>query len=191
MDTFRIAVRGNASAASQIVNVYTCEVGVFATLTPADVLEYLDSIYTAGLLGAFNTAVVETDFIVEVPVAAHWQFRLGGDFIRPFTHSGDSCPFTVAAVVLGLTPTRRRGKKFLCGVPEAFQTGGIINDSAFATALVNFALTYITPFVLSSGHGTITPGVCHPDGTNFLAFNGSHVDSILGTQVRRKQGRGR
>jgi hypothetical protein len=93
----------------------------------------------------------------------------------------------MAYVIVGVTASRRRGKKFLGPLPESLQNAGVPTAGAI-TALEEFRDGYLATF--SSGGQDYTPGVCKPDGLDFVPFVAARIDLLLGTQRRRKPGVG-
>lgn len=187
----RIAYKGTLNGTDENVNVFTVDaVGDFGAVVPSAVENWIDTMFTANFLAEVSPQVNWSHWQIEVPVSGHWVFAAGGDYLKVGTASGDSLPYFATYVILGLTPSRRRGKKFISGVPESDTGGGVITSGTVISHLSEFATGYVTPFDTTSSMGILTPGVCHPDGSNFLAFNGFHVDELLGSQVRRKIGRG-
>lgn len=188
MGVFRVALVGHLNGADETRNVFTFDSGGGGLPTAAEVATYFDTLFTVGALGQISPVWQSERFIVEEPtITGHWEYRLEGAYVKQGAASDQTLPQQMAYVLIGVTASRRRGKKFLAAVPEPNQQNGVVQGSTI-TALQLVANAWIAGMTV--GIGTADAGVCKPDGTDFLVFNSARVDQILGTQRRRKQGRG-
>lgn len=111
----------------------------------------------------------------------------------PYVFGGESIsnplPRQSAAVLIGRTATPRvQGRKFIGGLTENFQNGGVL-DGVSTTALGGFADVWTdSPFIAAGV--SIYPGVWHKASSEVIRFIGNRVDRFMGTQRRRKQGVG-
>ena len=188
MGTFRLVLDGVIGIGNQTRNVFTMDGGGSSSPSSTAVIEWMDSIFSSAILPLLSIDWASSRIIVELPDGSgHWNYSTEYPYVRAGTGTGDALPFQMALVLVGITPSRRRGKKFVAGFMESIQDGGRVKDSYLAT-FNTMANAYTQPLV--DGATTFESGVCYQDGTNFLAFNGSRSDRVLGTQRRRKQGVG-
>jgi hypothetical protein len=97
-------------------------------------------------------------------------------------------PNAVAAVMLGKAPgVRHVGRKFFSGVGISGVVGNALG-STFLAHLASALVIYIAPFTTFSS-STFAPGVITKVGV-FHPFTGGIVNSLLGSQRRRKPGVG-
>lgn len=184
---FRVALDGTLNNVDVTRNVFTLE---SPSSLPADsaIASYLNSIWHSGLKAYISSLWTTTRFIVEEPDGlGHWQYNHEATITITGTGSGDMLPQQVAGVLVGITASRRRGKKFIAGLLETANIGGILQGTSWE-AMNTAAAAYVAGF--EDTGVTIQAGVCKPDGTSFLEFSGYRVDRVLGTQRRRKQGVG-
>lgn len=188
MGVFRVALEGFISAATKTINVFTFDSGGGGLPTNAEVSTWLDTLYTASVLSGISNAWGSTRFIIEEPDGAgHWAYRDEAVYLRAGSSNGEPFPQQSALVVVGITPSRRRGKKFIACIPESGANNGVVT-AAFLTTFQAYGVAWIASMTV--GIGNAFSGVCKPDGTDFLAFTSSRVDIVMGTQRRRKQGVG-
>lgn len=187
--TVRIAVAGKLNGIDELRNVFTVQDGSSTVPTSSSVAAWITAMYTtSGLLGALSNRVHFDRFIVEIPVGINkWQYTYETALNLTGGLSSDSMPQQVAAVVVGITASRRRGKKFISGISEGNVTNGQLN-SDFITILQAFGNTWIAGFM--DGANQWNAGVCKAGGTDFLQFTSARVDLLTGTQRRRKPGVG-
>ena len=188
MGVFRMALVGRLNGADETRNVYTFDSGGGGLPSAAEVVAYLDTLYTSDFLDQISPLWSSERWIIEEPTGGGlWEYRLEGNYIKTGQGASETFPQQIAYVIIGITPSRRRGKKFIAGVPEVKAQNGVIVGSVLPH-LQLYADHWIAGMTV--GVGTAFSGVCKPDGTDFLAFNSTRVDAILGTQRRRKQGSG-
>lgn len=189
MGVCRIAVAGKFRGTDDLRNVFTVNSTEQITPNNSAITAWITALYTTtGLLGAMSNQTTYDRYIVEVPDAqGHWIYQREVALSLVGGSSSDYLPQQNAAVVIGITPSRRRGKKFLAGLAEGNVTGGVLN-SDFKTICQSFASSWIAGFDDGSVHWT--SGVCRSNGSDFLGFTASRVDSLVGSQRRRKPGVG-
>lgn len=126
------------------------------------------------------------------PTLSKWEVTALVDVFTPsFTHSaaGDALPNQIAAVLTANTlRPKSKGRKFIPGLAESASQGsdlvaGMI--TAMGTALNHYLAdeTVVDTDVLS-------PGVPREGVDSFLEFADGVVNSVVGTQRRRKPGVG-
>lgn len=182
-----MAVAGLINGVDATRNVFTF--GTSGTIPDLSAIEaYLDNIYSTNYLSTVPNIWATYKYVVEVPDnAGHWTYYDEHAYVRAGTSAGQALPQQCAAVVIGVTQSRRRGKKFLGPVNEANSNNGVL-DPGLISVLSTLAGAYVTE--IQDGAVTYPAGVCKPDGTDFLMFTSGRVDTIMGTQRRRKQGKG-
>lgn len=188
MGVARIAIAGSL-AGTEVRNVFT--VNSDAGLAPgsAAVAAWLTALYdTSGLLGSLTTALHFDRFYVEwLDSLFKWIFTSEGTLDLTGEAASDRVPNQIAAVVVGITPSRRRGKKFIPGITEEDVTGGVL-QSTLVAYLENFGDTWIEG--LNDGEATWRSGVVKKNSSDFLDFVTFRVDPYVGTQRQRKPGIG-
>jgi hypothetical protein len=188
MGVFRLGLVGRLNGADETRNIFTFDSGGGGLPDASEVNAWLDTLYTTDFLDQLSPLWSSERWIIEEPnVGGLWEYRLEGAYHKTGAGASETFPQQMAYVLIGITPSRRRGKKFIAGVPEVKAQNGVIVGTVIPH-LQLYADAWIAG--MSVGVGTAFSGVCHPDGTNFLAFNSTRVDAILGTQRRRKQGSG-
>lgn len=190
MGVFRVILTGKFNGVDDTKSVFTFESdgGLVASTVEASV--WMDTLMTPTFLAQIPTVWSATKLTIETPNLAapgHWQFTDEVTYIHPGTYPGESLPQQVAAVIIGVTASRRRGKKFIPAIAETGQANGVVNPG-FLAIMSAYGAAYISPMTLVSG--TAASGLCRPDGTSFLPFINYRLDTILGSQRRRKQGSG-
>lgn len=105
------------------------------------------------------------------------------------TSTDDLMPNQMAAVLRGNTtrPTSF-GRKFLMGLVETAATGGDLTSSVL-TSLATTLANYLADETVS-GTSVLSPGVPRKGVNTFLPFSDGVINSIMGTQRRRKPGIG-
>lgn len=148
------------------------------------ILSYINSGVTAGVL--------TVDAVSWDPGTAQWQVSAnkGEDTLSlTFTSGADSLPNQMSAVLIGNTwRPKSRGRKFL--IPFA-ETAAVVGDliSAVLTALAT-SLSHFLADETVAGADLLSPGIVRAAADTFLPFSNGQVNSILGTQRRRKPGVG-
>lgn len=190
MSIFRAIMDGLAQNSAMVRYVYTLSSNTVGVPPDAAIQAYLDAMWSTAMLANVSTSWSNQRVIIETPSAGHWGYVHEFVYSKAGTNAGvnDVLPNQVAAVVVGITASRRRGKKFIYGMVEGNQGGGVWSGGLLS-ALQDFAEAYTTETSVDST--VLTPGVVRSDGTDFLEFNGFRVDSVAGTQRRRKQGVGK
>lgn len=188
MPTFRGVLRGVLAGVTQTINVFTFHTDTGHVLTLDEFQDYLEALYDISFLAIIANAWSATSIAVTQADGSGGWDTLGE---RPFTIVGtsgdDNCPQQIAYVVVGITAGRARGKKFIAGVPEGMQENGVV-DGVAMTQLNDYGGLYAGG--ISTGDGLLQCGTCDENGNNFHAFVGYRVNTIVGTQRRRKQGVG-
>lgn len=106
------------------------------------------------------------------------------------TGSGDTFPNQIAPVLRANTSRPKSfGRKFLMAFVESAATGTDLTSAAL-TALA-IALAHYLADETVSGTSKLVPGVPRADENTFLPFTDGVVNSLVGTQRRRKPGVGR
>lgn len=188
MGVARVAVDG-LLLADDYRNVFTIFNAGATVPASAAVSSWITAMYTtSGLLGVLSNALQLRRFILEhVDSNGKWIY----DYETSLSIGGGvgttPIPNQNAAVVIGVTASRRRGKKFIGGLISTQVVNGVI-QSALNTPLVAFGSAWIAGF--TDGGVQWLSGVCRSDGSNFLQFTSARVDTYSGTQTRRKPGRG-
>lgn len=188
MAIFRVAVEGFINGTDMTRNVFTfsSEAGL-----PSDtnLTAYFNDLWSTEMKDTISSRWVTSRYIIEEPDAGgHWVYNHEVPWVIAGVNAADALPNQMAAVVVGVTASRRRGKKFIYGITEAGQVGGVLASSPLFV-LGQFATKYAAGITV--GGVSALAGVCKPDGTNFLEFTSARVNQIMGTQRRRKQGVGR
>lgn len=123
---------------------------------------------------------------------AKWAVEELIDIFTPsFTHTNTDDPFPnqIAPVLVANTDTpKSRGRKFLPGFVETAAEGSSL-VSAAVTALGTALAHYIADETISTNN-TLLVGVPSSNSGNFRFFTDGVVNSIVGTQRRRKPGVG-
>lgn len=112
-------------------------------------------------------------------------------WVYNFTNATDELPRGTAGLVnFKTTDPDVSGKKYVPGFCESSIDGGLLNAGVL-TAIGNYALDVMTPYVGGVSGATWTPGVWSVVGTVFKAFNLSAITSnVMAYQRRRKRGVG-
>lgn len=156
---------------------------------------YLEDIYDDLLASISNTTVADPYTVHKVEwdaVDGQWETtELVGTDDSPttFTGTGDWYPNQVSGVLTANTARpKSRGRKFLIPFLE---TGAIGNDivSAVLTAM-GLALNHYIADQAIDVDNRLSPGVPRTAANEFLPFSNGVVNSLLGTQRRRKPGVG-
>lgn len=192
LDVVRITAEmefGGVEDMQNVFHVLKVSGGTIAdTLFMTDVAAQLDLMY------AFLTPRQITDYTYEQITG---QMVFGGSDLMPDTpwpvriagvQTADALPLQVAALVAGqTTSSKKQGRKYLGGFTEIDNVNGVI-QSALATPLANFALEWITDFVV--GANTYRFGVFNVLSSIFTPFVAGLVLGAFRTQRRRTAGFG-
>ena len=105
------------------------------------------------------------------------------------TATDDEFPNQIAPTITANTGRpRSRGRKFIPGFTENTATGSDL-DSYALSLLADFAADYVNQIIVGAGDNLI-PGIIRTAVEEFWAFTIATVNSIVGTQRRRKPGVG-
>lgn len=129
----------------------------------------------------YSVEVKSRDTTVWISVAETPTVLVGASSSDPLAH-------LLAGVVTGLTASRSRPKKYIAGLCEVSASSGVILPVDLPH-LEAFGAKWVTEF--TSGGVTVTPGYwANADAGPVLPMTGYRVAAVMGTQRRRKQGRG-
>lgn len=188
MGIFRVALVARFNGVDETRNVFTFDGGGGGLPSIDNATSWLNELYTSTVLAQITTKWQTNKVVIEEPLTAgHWGFVLEGNYIKQGTNATDATPQQIAAVVVGITASRRRGKKFIAGLASVNVNDGVLG-AGMVTVLAAYGTAYISNMITDGGEAI--SGVCKPDGSLFIAFNSFRVDPIVGTQRRRKQGVG-
>lgn len=161
----------------------------------AAIESYIEDIYDAVVSFLSDGFTINPSYVHEVAYnseTSQWETVRLLDVINPsFTHTNTDDPFpNQIAPVLVANTTRPSsfGRKFLMGFVETAALGGDLTTSAL-TALATALASYIADETISAGNDLIV-GVPRSHNSTFLTFTDGVVNSIVGTQRRRKPGVG-
>jgi hypothetical protein len=156
---------------------------------------YLESIYDEIDTYLADDFTINPSWLNKVawdPTSSKWLTTyLVGIFTPSFTHTNTDDPFPnqIAPVLVANTyAPKTRGRKFVMGFVESAADAG----NLLTTPLADLAVAgskYITPFEVVVGE-ELTPGVPDANSGTFHVFRSGSVNSIVGTQRRRKPGVG-
>lgn len=180
-------VKGRFLDASETRSMFTFNITAFSAGVQASILDYLNDFYIA------IAPAVSSDwdgYSVEI-------IELNGFESSPITEiplivsgsvGGEMLPHTDAYLIIGKTGKKKtQGKKYIPGVPETMQNGGIVVAGAI-TDLAAAAAIYVAPG--GAGADQVDPGVYNKELSTFEPFTGYRVPNVTATQRRRRQGRG-
>lgn len=189
MASARVAYCGKFNGVDDVRNVFTINNPTHEIPDTADVADWLTAMYhTSGLMALLSNKLRYDHFVVEVPLSdGKWVYNYEGALAYTGEKTDNYLPQQVAAVVVGITSSRRRGKKFISGITESSAIDGSF-ITEFQTALQAFGDAYILG--IPGGSNPWFSGVCKKDGSEFIEFSAVRVDQLLGTQRRRKPGVG-
>jgi hypothetical protein len=158
-------------------------------------VQYVEDIYDALANNIRNTVdldTVEVDTVAWDPAEGKWltEFTVGIGFPSvTFTDTADLLPNQMAPVMLAYTGRPKSyGRKFIVGATESATVGSDLQSSILtnlATALAHYLADETV-----SGSNVLSPGVPRQAENTFLEFYNGVVNSIIGSQRRRKPGLG-
>lgn len=184
----RVVLAGKLAGIDDVRHVFT----VSDAASDNDIMTFyatwLPLAFNTSFLDCFSTRLRYDRFILETYQLGHWVYQQEVPISLVGTRSEESLPNQVSAVVIGITQSRRRGKKFFSGLVETQQADGLLT-SASLTRFNDWAEAWVTPTHLVPGT-TIITGVCKADSSNFVGFSTFRANQVLGTQRRRKPGVG-
>jgi hypothetical protein len=187
MALYQLVLKSGFDSDDSVRNIFTVGYDVDPIVEP-DASDYVDAVFHAGLLGDISERWASTSLEIK-------RVNNDGDgwtTLTEFTHvlegasSDDMLPRQMAAVIVGISASRKRGKKFFAGITEENQDGGVVSSDLLGH-LVTSAIAYTSQF---NGVHTILPGTTTPDPFDLEPFTGYRVNTIMGTQRRRKFGVG-
>lgn len=188
MGVARIAVAGTLGE-TEVRNVFTvlCDTAIAPNV--AGVSTWLTSLYdTSGLLGSLSTDLHFDRFYLEhLTPAEEWIYSAEATISLTGEAASARLPNQLAAVVIGITPSRRRAKKFIPGICNSDVVEGVL-QSGIVAYLENFGDTWKDGF--NDGDNDWITGVSGPTPLGFISLTGIRVDPYVGTQRRRKPGLG-
>lgn len=158
-------------------------------------IAYIEDIFTAVaayLQDGFTINITPVHSVEWDAETAKWVTKaLIGTDLPSFTHTNtdDPHPNQIAAVLVGNTSRpKSRGRKFLPGFVETASDGSDLVTAA-VTAM-GVALAHYIADETVSGDNVLSPGVLREGVETFLPFTDGVVNSVVGTQRRRKPGVG-
>lgn len=182
-----------------VQNVYHW-IADFSTTQGAIVVGDAAQLYIEDIMGALTTYLLD-DFTINPsylhkvawdPVGSKWAIEeLIGVFTPDFAHTAntDVFPNQVAPVIVANTARpKSRGRKFFSAFAENSALGSELIGAAI-TAL-GVSLNHYLADETVAGDNVLVPGVPRESADVFLPFTDGLVNSILGTQRRRKPGVG-
>jgi len=159
------------------------------------VVDYIEDIFTAVatyLSDGFTINITPVHSVVWDAETADWVVNaLIGTGLPSFTHTNTDDPFPnqIAPVLVANTERpKSKGRKFLPGFVETSADGSDLVTAA-VTALTTALNNYIADETVS-GDSVLSPGVLRKGVESFKAFTDGQVNSVVGTQRRRKPGVG-
>lgn len=125
------------------------------------------------------------------PVDQDWDEVAVVAWVYNFTNTDDQLPRGNAGLVnFKTTDPDVSGKKYIPGLTESGVNDGLIN-AGLLTAIGNYAIDVMDPFVGGVSGATWTPGVWSVVGTVFKAYSQQAITSnVMAYQRRRKRGVG-
>jgi hypothetical protein len=189
MGVARIAVAGTLSG-QEVRNVFTVECDTAITPNAAGVNTWLTALYdTSNLTTVLSTDLVLDRFYIEWldPGSFVWTYGSEAVISLQGESNAERLPNQIAVVVVGITPSRRRAKKFIPGVISSSVDNGVL-DGGITAILENFGDTWKDGFF--DGDNNWITGVVRVHSADFLPITSIRVDPYVGTQRRRKPGVG-
>lgn len=158
-------------------------------------IDYMEDIYndiSTYLSDGFTVQLSKIHRIEWDAVTSKWvtQALLGtGLPVVTHTNTDDTFPNQIAPVLVANTGRpKTRGRKFLMGCVETMASGGDLVTAA-VTAMGNALNDYLADETVS-GSNVLSPGVPREGVNDFKEFADGVVNSVVGTQRRRKPGVG-
>lgn len=156
---------------------------------------YIEEIYGALATYLADDFTINPSYLHRVvwdPVGAKWAIDYLVDVFTPsFTHTNTDDPFPnqIAPVLTANTYLPgSRGRKFIMGFVETAALAGDL--VAGAVTALGTALNHYLADETVSGTNLLQVGVPRQDSNVFLTFADGVVNSVVGTQRRRKPGVG-
>jgi hypothetical protein len=161
----------------------------------AAVVSYIEDIYNdvaTYLSDGFTVNLTPVHSVVWDEETANWVIHaLIGSALPSITHTNTDDPFPnqIAPVLVANTGRpKTRGRKFLMGFVETAALGGDLVTAA-VTALSSALGDYLADETVS-GDSLLSPGVLRDGVEVFEQFTDGEVNTVVGTQRRRKPGIG-
>lgn len=161
----------------------------------AAVKQYVEDMYTPVLGTVVNSVTMnpcEVDKIAWDPTEGIWKVteQIGSTLPSlTFTNGGEQAPNQVAPIVRANTDRPKTyGKKFLIAFGESALVGSDLT-TAVLTALATTLAHYLADETVA-GADVLSPGVPRKGVNDFREFTDGVVNSVVGTQRRRKPGVG-
>jgi len=180
-------------------NVYHFICSFLANQTDGAVVAAVEG-YIEDIMGAVSTYLSDGITIAITPVnVVKWDSttskwivdRLLGNIEPSFTHTNtdDDFPNQIAPVLVANTNRpKTRGRKFLPGFVETSALGGDL--VAAAITAMGTALNHYLADEQVTVNNDLSPGVPRDGVDDFREFTDGSVNSVVGTQRRRKPGVG-
>lgn len=185
---WQLEVKGNFSNTDQTRNIFYFTTTAVVPPGTVATLDWIQSLWSPTLLGRLSSQWHLTGYVWRVWIAPHWTFSYEvNNLTIAGTAGGDLLPQQMSAVVVGICSGRVRPKKFIAGVLETDNNQGVVSG-ALVTELAGFGLAWIT--TLTDGANLYNAVAVNRTKTSSLLLNTARVDTIFGTQRRRKQGVG-
>ena len=189
---YKAVAQGNINDEDDAFNVFTFSSNeTDASAVMSATKEWFDLMFT-GLLTALSTKYKIVGILLYVLVGEVWTL-VGERAVTDLNGgaSSDMTPNQVAAVVTAPTGVKKKvGKKFIAGISEGNQSQGVL-ASDFLTLLVSFAASWISAFTASNGVSIDPLIISEKTGHAASPPTGARVDTVVGSQRRRKQGTGK
>ena len=184
---------------SLVQNVFHFLANFVTDQTKVDVLAavegYIEDFYNAVstyLADDFTVGDVTVDKIAWNATEELWEVTSNIGTASPtITHTNTDDPFPnqIAPVLIAHTiRPKSRGRKFLMGFVDTAANGSSLVSGAL-TALANALAVYLADEVVTTGN-VLSPGVPRTNVNTFLELSTGAVNSVVGTQRRRKPGVG-
>jgi hypothetical protein len=156
---------------------------------------YVEDIYDAVkayIKSTVSLDTVEVDIVDWNPAEGQWKvlFAVGIGFPSvTFTSAAELLPNQVAPVMLAYTVRPKSyGRKFLAGLTEEGTSGSDLVSGL--VTVMGTALNHFLADETTSGSNVLSPGIPRVAADTFLEFYNGAVNSIVGSQRRRKPGLG-
>lgn len=169
-------------------NVFYCN----ATTTNYPALVASTGVWVADCYGNVNALMTnqihgDKTMLFE-KVGADWLFRGEQAWIFLPLSINNPLPRQSAGVVIAKTSVKRCvGRKFIPGITEIHQDGGVVSEAALGM-LRSFGADWI--FGQPAADIPLEAGVYNAASDTVVPFVGYHADVFMGSQRRRKQGVG-
>lgn len=184
---YRLALVGFFNGSDETRNIFTIATNAGQLPSDTGIDAFFNGLYTTTFLNEISNHWGSTRWILEEPVNGHWEYRKEKAFVKNGSFVTEPLPQQMAAVLIGVTASRRRAKKFIPGFTEAASNGGVLTGTA-VSVLNTYGAAWLAG--LTDNSINTAAGVCDSLGNNFTPLTAVRLDTILGTQRRRKQGVG-